>query len=499
MVYLRTQLVTFRRRRFSLTSLSGLRSEVRLPSTPVLRLAEVLSVERASEVQAALNTTATRLDGRTVWHVSANGTRGGVAELLHGNLPYHRGAGISTRWVTLHSPPGFRDLTKTLYYSLCGAEGPEVGATLERRRNMYEGVCRENASRLVAAADRASVFIAHDHHTAGLLPLLRDAGHMVMWRMHFHPALTQAAACHAWQFLLPYLQAAHAVIVSSHSPDLSVHGLDAPIRAVLPSIDPFVPKNAPIERETAVAVAVRAGVVRTTQPHHGPPDDVVASGTRISTSIVREGSPPLTDVPLITQVSRWDRVKDGPGVIRAFVDHVDPAFGAHLMLVGPGTEADPGGAQAFDACLDVWSGLGLRWREQIHLVRLGMEDAASHGIVVNAIQRLSKVITQKSLAEGFGLTVAEAGWKGQPVVASAVGGIRCQVEDGKTGLLIDDPGDLSAFGKAINSLLADDGYTESMGQNARQRVRRKFLTDSQLLAAADALADLIGGVGHQPA
>ena len=149
----------------------------------------------------------------------------------------------------------------------------------------------------------------------------------------------------------------------------------------------------------------------------------------------------------------------------------------HLVLAGPDVAAvadDPEGAEVLAEVEAAWHGLPRAVRRRVHLALLPMDDADENAIVVNALQRRADVVVQKSIAEGFGLTVAEAMWKGRPVVASRVGGIQDQIEDGTTGHLV-DPRDLAAFGARISDLLADLHEAERMGEAAQRRVRDHFL------------------------
>jgi trehalose synthase len=127
------------------------------------------------------------------------------------------------------------------------------------------------------------------------------------------------------------------------------------------------------------------------------------------------------------------------------------------------------------------AGLPAEARRRLHLACLPMDDPEENAIIVNALQRHARVVVQKSLAEGFGLTVAEAMWKARPVVASRIGGIQDQIEDGSSGVLLDDPADLAAFGAAVSGLLADTEHAERMGDAARERVRDGFLSSRSLL------------------
>jgi trehalose synthase len=198
--------------------------------------------------------------------------------------------------------------------------------------------------------------------------------------------------------------------------------------------------------------------------------------------------------PLVTQVSRWDMLKDPLGVMEGFVRHVLPAVpDAQLALVGPETAAvsdDPEGAQVLEDCQEAWGAYPAAVRERVALVCLPMTDLEENAVIVNAIQRHSTVIVQKSLAEGFGLTVSEAMWKSRPVVASRVGGIVDQIVDGDSGVLVQDPADLREFGEAVSTILRRPAVATRMGRCARERVADRFLATRSLMQYAEALATL---------
>jgi trehalose synthase len=187
--------------------------------------------------------------------------------------------------------------------------------------------------------------------------------------------------------------------------------------------------------------------------------------------------------PVVMQISRWDRLKDPVGVMRAFALGVAPYCDAHLLLAGPATDSvddDPEGAGVLTAVRRALRPLPPDVRARVHLVSLPMDDPEENAAIVNALQRHSTVVVQKSLAEGFGLTVAEAMWKARPVVASRVGGIEDQIVDGESGILIANPRDLVATGKAIRGLLTDVKRARQIGDAARRRVRDAFLAPLQL-------------------
>ena len=206
------------------------------------------------------------------------------------------------------------------------------------------------------------------------------------------------------------------------------------------------------------------------------------------------GSTPPSDARLVVQVSRWDRLKDPIGVTEAFVRHIAPRTDAWLVLAGPAVDSvddDPEQPQILAQLQAIRDRLPRGMRERIVVAELPMQDIEENAAIVNALQRRADVVVQKSLAEGFGLTVAEAMWKGRPVVASRVGGIEDQIEDGESGVLIDDPTDLDAFGSAVVDLLHDPQRAAAFGREARLRVIREFLAPRHLMQQAQLVISVI--------
>jgi trehalose synthase len=200
-------------------------------------------------------------------------------------------------------------------------------------------------------------------------------------------------------------------------------------------------------------------------------------------------------VPIVLQVSRWDPLKDPLGVLQGFIRHVPDRLGAHLVLAGPvatSVSDDPESQQVLQQVRRAAAALPAGARARLHLACLPMDDLQENGAMVNALQRRADVIVQKSLAEGFGLTVAEAMWKARPVLASRVGGIQDQIIHGRSGLLLDDPSDLAAFGRATATLLEDREFAARLGQEAHRRVRQDYLAPRRLTQELDLIQRLSG-------
>jgi trehalose synthase len=253
-----------------------------------------------------------------------------------------------------------------------------------------------------------------------------------------------------------------------------------------PSLDPFGAKNEPMSRRNAQLALQYSGLLDGDAPPPPVPfrrRDGSPGHIRRHAEVIRSAGAPPVDAPLVVQASRWDWMKDMAGVMEAFAHEVDPSFGAHLVLAGPsvtGVADDPEASQVFEDCVRRWNELPQAARDRVHLAAMPMADNDEQASMINALQRHAAVVCQKSIAEGFGLTVTEAMWKARPVVATAVGGIASQISDGVHGLLVDDPHDLSSFAGAINELLADRPRADDLGRSARQRVTTEFLADRHL-------------------
>jgi trehalose synthase len=436
------------------------------------------------------------LDGRVVWNVNSTARGGGVVELLRPLVAYARGAGVDVRWLVIDGTPEFFAITKRIHNRLHGAEG-DGGALDDQARAVYERVLADNVAEFAERVHEGDVVIIHDPQPAGMTQALRARGAAVIWRCHVGLDTPNERAHEAWDFLRPYLEEANVYVFSREA--FAWDGLDRErIVVIPPSIDAFAPKNVDMDPEAVRAVLVTIGLLDgaeepeavTFQRPDGTPDRVEGRARLVEEQRLRP------DTPVVLQVSRWDALKDPIGVIRGFAEHVSPETGAHLVYAAPAAEAvtdDPEGAVVMSEAMAARESLPPEPRSRVHLCNLPMDDPDENAIMVNAIQRHARVVVQKSLAEGFGLTVSEAMWKARPVVASRVGGIQEQIVDGESGVLLDDPLDLAAYGAAVTELLLDPPRAEEMGRRARERVRDRFLSVRSLL---DYLA-VIRGLVHE--
>ncbi|MFN2557533.1 MAG: glycosyltransferase [Nitriliruptorales bacterium] len=467
--------------------------EVSLANEPLERFTSIIAAPHLQRLRDAMAATGLLMAGRTLWHVNSTAAGGGVAEMLPVLLSYLRGAGVDARWVVVGGQPDFFAVTKRLHNLLHGSRGDGGGLGGDERA-CYDAIAATNAAALTRLVRPGDVAVLHDPQTAGLVGPLRDSGVTVIWRCHVGCDAPNDLANSGWGFLRPYLEAADAFVFSRRA---HVHAWMPrhKVRIVPPSIDPFATKNQPLDPEAARAIVGHLGIISANGTIPAYRDREGRSITvRRSAQIVRGGSTPTASTPLMVQVSRWDRLKDMLGVMQAFAAGVD--HGAHLALVGPsvaGVSDDPEGAEVLAECVHAWERLPAAARDRIHLVCLPMDDLDENAAMVNAIQRHAALVVQKSLAEGFGLTVTEAMWKARPVVASAVGGIQDQIVDGKHGMLVADPSDLAAFARTVQGMLSDPATAARLGRNARRRVLGRFLGNRHLIQDAELLARVSRG------
>lgn len=357
-----------------------------------------------------------------------------------------------------------------------------------------------DAGRLLEPGD---VVLIHDPQPTPLAAWLSARAVPLIWRCHIGFDHSNQYTEQAWEFLRPLIEPyidEYVFTRREYSPTWVPSGR---LNIIRPALDPFASKNIELDEPTVLATLQHIGILA------GSPDRVpvftrpAGSSGRVTRTarIVRDGPAPSMTTPLVVQVSRWDPLKDMAGVMHAFA-HEPGCNDACLVLAGPDVESvsdDPEGKQTLTEVTEQWRTLPEEVRSRISIVCLPMDDPEENAIMVNALQRHAAVVVQKSLKEGFGLTVTEAMYKGRPIVASAVGGIADQIRDGIDGLLIEDPHDLRATGEAIASLLDDRVRAEEMGREANKTVIANFLPDTSLSDWARTLSAALASANERVA
>lgn len=388
---------------------------------PIIGEQEVEAIRRAAEP----------LRGAVVQHINSAAVGGGVAEILKRLVPLMEDVGLKPRWDVLQGTGEFFTVTKTFHNAFHG-QPVEVDDWMF---DIYKRVNLQNHSLVDAGAD---FVILHDQQPLGLADFRPGHPGRWIWYCHIDPVDVEPKV---WGFLREFASRCEAAVY--HLEEYIKRDLNNRTYVMPPAIDPLSDKNKEMTDEERRAVLARLMI----------PDDL----------------------PLVVQVSRFDRLKDPVGVIRSF-RMVREQVPCRLVLAGGGAGDDPEGAVVLEEVRKEAAG-------DPDIMILELHPASD--LEINALQRSAAVVVQKSVREGFGLTVTEGLWKGRPVVASPVGGIRIQVLDGKTGLAARDDQEVA---DAILRLLKDPVLAESLGRAGREHVRNNFIMPVYLKRWLDMLA-----------
>ena len=389
-----------------------------------------------AELTEELLATAEELKDLRIVHLNSTATGGGVAEILQSLIPLTDGLGISTERIVINPPPQFFQVTKRIHNLLQGAEGSLSAEELDIYFQSIENVAEDMRRKQV----KADVWFLHDPQLLPLARMLpRDLNETWIWIGHIDFTNPNSEILDT---LLPLTKDYDRLILSL--PSYVPHGLDdmPPVFIAPPAIDPLAVKNMPLDQKRASSIVADMGVD--------------------------------SDRPLVCQVSRFDSWKDPWGVIGAFRLARQSVPGLQLALLGLSQAADD--PEAVEIVTDV-----RRYAEgdpDIHIYFEPVGLPATIDEVVNAFQVVSDVIMQKSLREGFGLTVTEAMWKGKPVIGGNVGGIRIQIENQVTGFLVNSPEECAG---RIVELMEDPELRSRIGRAAQESVRERFLMPSLVL------------------
>ena len=432
---------------------------VEVPAHSIERLGRLIGPERFAALREAAVGALQSLGGARVWNISSTAHGGGVAEMLQLLCGYAEDVGVDARWIVIDADPEFFAITKRLHNRLHGAAG-DAGHLGPREAEHYSAVLRANMDVLDGSIHPDDIVFLHDPQTAGMAPHLTAYGVRAAWRCHIGSDHANSFTEEAWDFLRPHLSVCRT-FVFSHAAFVPPELAGTDVWIIQPSIDPLAAKNRPMQRSRVLALLAQIGLLEGDRAGRPP-------------AVMGDAPPFSPGDSLVVQVSRWDHLKDMEGVLRGFADRLAGRGDTRLALIGPaidGVADDPEGARVLSECFDAWESLPRRARDAIRLVTLPMDDPVANAVLVNAAQRHASIVVQKSLQEGFGLTVTEAMWKSRPVVASAVGGIVGQLPPG-TGVLLEDPRDLDTFGETLADLLARPADMAGMGRRARRHVAR---------------------------
>jgi len=369
-----------------------------------------------------LRALAERLSGKVIQNINSTFTGGGVAEILTRMVPLLNQLGVDAQWTTITGHKDFFDVTKKFHNALHGRKEDISSEDF----SVFLEVSKKNIEELRFGGD---IIFVHDPQPVALIAKKKELGGKWIWRCHIDVSNPDNRV---WEFLRDFVIEYDAAVFSA--PNFSQQ---LPIRQFMisPSIDPLSDKNKELPSEIIDSVLNKYGLDK--------------------------------DKPIIAQISRFDYLKDPIGVIQVF-EMVRKSIDCQLVLAGGTATDDPESEKVLEEVREQASG-----KPDIHILLIPPES----DIEINALQQAAAVILQKSIKEGFGLTVTEALWKGKPVVASAVGGIHLQVKNKLTGLLCHS---VEGAAYAVKRLLSNKEYAAWIGKNAREHVRQNFLITRHL-------------------
>lgn len=394
---------------------------------------DIVGAETISKIYKKAN----KLYGKRIANVNATFLGGGVAEILGRMVPLMNEIGLDAEWRTIHGSPAFFDITKSFHNAI---QSGTITLT-EQIKNIYLDINQEYAN--FSHLNNYDCLIVHDPQP---LPLIKFYRKQQPWIWRCHIDITEPHK-ELWEFLKPFIIRYDMIIISSEK--YRKDDIPVPQKVIPPAIDPLSLKNRDLSQNEIMKYVQNSNIP--------------------------------TDKPIVTQVSRMDSWKDPEGVLEVF-KLVKEKVDCRLLYCYNLATDDPEGMQIY---------------ERVHEKAKKFVDnndvlfvVGNNELLVNAIQRFSAVILQKSIKEGFGLVVAEALWKEKPVVAGNVGGIPSQITDGKTGFLV-DPHDYAKCANRVVRLLKDPKLSQEMGRAAKESVREKFLTTRLISDYLDLIAEIL--------
>ncbi len=437
------------------------------------------------------------LHGRTLWMVNSTAKGGGVAEMLPRQVALLRELGLETRWVTIGTKrTAFFDLTKRIHNLIHGEGDPKFSAD---DLQLYNLVSQELADEFAPRLAPGDLLVVHDPQPAGMGALIRQRQDVVaVWRCHIGLDESNAQTQAAWRFLEPHVsQYDHGVFTA---PEYIPEFFAGRVSLITPAIDPLTDKNRPLAAVQLAGILCNSGLMADHSPVLRP-----AFETRAE-RLGRDGrfGPALTPDeiglmfrPMLTQISRWDRLKGWAPLLDAFTQLKQgytkiPGLNAvqkkrfalcRLVFAGPEPASvadDPEAKDVLEELIDKYKRLDPEVQKDVAVLSLPMQSARENAMMVNALQSCSSVVVQNSLREGFGLTVTEPMWKRIPVLGSPACGIRQQIRDGIDGRLHHDATDPDAIASALATMLNDPRKRDAWGRQGQRRVSDEFLIFSQL-------------------
>ena len=427
------------------------------------RLAGTIGPQRAAAFHTRLRRLARALAGRRLINVTGDDRRkGGVYELMRAGLPYLRGAGVDVRWVDVTTKPEDRPALEFFHVLAHGrAPSQEWQADLTERTVEFDRFGNDAAEELMQMLNPSDLIVLHDTQTAPVVAGLHAWAHGLIWMAQIGTADRNDRVDGYWEKVAPSV--ASAAVCVFYTPDFAPESLAAKSVFATPSVDPSTCKSSLMSTTAARAFLIK------------PP-------ARWPLRWVSDAIPQLNGNDVVAvQLSRWDPLKDMTGAFRVMRDvaETNPTF--HGIVVGPSAQSESE-RRELAMCVDEMTQTAPAVLDRMHVGVIEDCGSAEHDLSVRVLQSAADIVLQKSVQEGFGLTVTEAMMRGKPVLASAVGGITLQVRDGHNGLLISPGIDNAGWADSLRGLVFDEPARSRLGTQGRTDVLDHHTIDRQLTA-----------------
>jgi len=445
------------------------------------------------------------LKGRTIWMINSTAIGGGVAEMLPSQMRILRELGVSIEWLVIEAKKdAFFDLTKRIHNAIHGSGN---GIFTENDRKIYEEVNRNNLPQALELINDGDIVVVHDPQPMPLAAMIKKEKKVsIIWRCHIGLEDDTEITDAVWKFLEPYTNDYDHFVFSL--PAYVPKPLKNRVSIIPPAIDPLSHKNRELQLHKCIGILYQSGVL----------DDHKAILYHRYEHLVRkvmpDGSFDVLDAgqnldliyrPIVTEISRWDRLKGFKELMEAFIQmkldnrkNGDPKSLEYkriemtlLVLAGPDpafVSDDPEGKEVLKELTETYKKVDSSMQNDIAILLLPLDNPKENALIVNALQRTSSIIVQNSIQEGFGLTATEAMWKRKPVLVSNAAGLKLQVVHNNTGQINPDPTDIEGLSKTLAYMLNHPKERDKWGFNGQLRVIQNFTLFSQLLSWLETLS-----------
>ena len=439
------------------------------------------------------------LEGRTIWMINSTAIGGGVAEMLPSQMRILRELGVSIEWLVIEATdPRFFDLTKRIHNAIHGSGD---GVFTVEDREIYETVNKNNLPEALKLIHEGDIVVVHDPQPMPLAAMIKKEKNVpIIWRCHIGLEEDTAITDAVWEFLRPYTQDYDHFVFSI--PSYVPKALKERTTIIPPAIDPLSHKNRSLQLHKCIGILYQAGIVDDHKAvlyhrYEHRARRVLPDGS--FGAVNSQKNLHLIYRPLVTEISRWDRLKGFKELMQAFVkmkqDNLangDPDSLEYkriemtlLVLGGPDpayVSDDPEGDIVLQELVAEYQSIDPAMQNDIAILLLPMENAKENALIVNALQRASSIIVQNSIQEGFGLTATEGMWKKKPMLVSGAAGLKFQVEHMHTGEINEDPTDIPQLAATLHDMLSNPKERDKWGFNGQLRVIQNFTLFSQLFS-----------------